>query len=319
MIGLHVYKSHLSTISDESNNKDKSNKSIVKLIKKEIKYANKFNININCFQIFIKNPHGYDKLVTSKELLELRDYNVFVHSSYVSTMKNTKGIAQIKSQLKMCDIMDSNGLIVHLPKLTIDEIVESIKLIKPDDFNTKIYLENKVIKHNESKCGSIFDIGDESDIEEKTDISIFDSCDEYNTPKQINKLYKNILKSGFNNVGICIDTAHLWVSGVDITTKNDMKKYLNALCKNKHLLEKNNLLFHINDSHNNIASYVDHHDYFGSKIWKHYKDNNDWKESGIYYLIRFCIKNKISMLMESREHNIDQEYIFLHMFPELRT
>ena len=56
MIGLHVYKSHLSTISDESNNKDKSNKSIVKLIKKEINSIHGCDgISFSRFTVFNKD------------------------------------------------------------------------------------------------------------------------------------------------------------------------------------------------------------------------------------------------------------------------
>lgn len=299
MIGLHIYKS----------SKDKT---IINAIKNQVNYAKKYNIYINTFQIFVKNPHGYDKLYDENELQEIKsfidknDYNLFVHSSYVSSLKlngdHKKGIAQIKSQLKICDFIESDGLIVHLSKQNINDTIESIKLIELNDYKTKIYLENRVIIHNEDECSI-----------ELCDSIFSDECSEFNHPKQINKLYNN-LKNNNINVGICIDTAHLWVSGISIKSKNDMKLYLSKL-----KIPNRDLLFHINDSHNELGSYKDHHDNFGSKIWGKYKQENNWEESGIYYLIKYCIKKNIPMIMESRNEKkyLDNDYIFLSQFSEL--
>ena len=48
MIGIHIYK------HNEHDKKSLKNKTLKDAIENEIKYASKFNIELNTFQIFIK-------------------------------------------------------------------------------------------------------------------------------------------------------------------------------------------------------------------------------------------------------------------------
>ncbi|MCX8064928.1 MAG: deoxyribonuclease IV [Candidatus Hydrogenedentes bacterium] len=58
--------------------------------------------------------------------------------------------------------------------------------------------------------------------------------------------------------GICIDTAHLYQAGYDITKKEGIRKFLSEL-GDKNLVK----LIHLNDSKTEVGSYIDKHEHIG--------------------------------------------------------
>jgi len=73
-------------------------------------------------------------------------------------------------------------------------------------------------------------------------------------------------------VGLCIDTCHLYVSGISLASANTAREYMTEI-------ESVGLpiLMHLNDSVNELGSFNDRHGELGSKIWKDDK-------SGLRYL-----------------------------------
>lgn len=64
-------------------------------------------------------------------------------------------------------------------------------------------------------------------------------------------------------VGICVDTCHLYASGISLDTAASVRKYFGKLAD-----VGLPILVHLNDSMGDYESFVDRHAELGSKIWK---------------------------------------------------
>ena len=103
---------------------------------------------------------------------------------------------------------------------------------------------------------------------------------------------------GVNNirVGFCIDTAHIFVSGYDISKvegDNSIKSYLDKF--NKLIGWKNIINFHINDSRYPLGARKDEHRGIGSGLIY----NTDEGKKALKYIKKFCMARKIPMILET--------------------
>lgn len=113
------------------------------------------------------------------------------------------------------------------------------------------------------------------------------------TLEELAVIWRGIKHHGSRKVGICIDTAHIFVSGYDISTPEGIKSYLarfNELIGWKHITN-----FHINDSRFAVGSRKDEHRGIGSGLIFHGKSGHD----ALKYLIKFCNTHQIPMILET--------------------
>ena len=96
-----------------------------------------------------------------------------------------------------------------------------------------------------------------------------------------------------HQVGFCLDTAHLFVSGIDISTLKGIKTYLKDF--EKKIGIKNILLFHINDSRYSLGSRHDEHK--GLQQGQIFKDNEGMLS--LKYIVKFCRKQHIPIVLET--------------------
>ena len=96
-------------------------------------------------------------------------------------------------------------------------------------------------------------------------------------------------------VGICIDTAHIFTGGYDIKTENGIKTYLDDF--NELIGWKNIILFHINDSKNDVNTKKDFHTGIGNGFIFNTKQGI----SALKYIKTFCIKHNIPMILETHK------------------
>lgn len=102
--------------------------------------------------------------------------------------------------------------------------------------------------------------------------------------------------SGKMRVGFCIDTAHIFVSGYDISKvegENSIKSYLDKF--NKLIGWKNIINFHINDSRYPLGARKDEHRGIGSGLIY----NTDEGKKALKYIKKFCMSKKIPMILET--------------------
>jgi deoxyribonuclease-4 len=94
-------------------------------------------------------------------------------------------------------------------------------------------------------------------------------------------------------VGICIDTAHIFVSGYDISTPDGIKDYLDKF--NSTIPWSNIINFHINDSRYALGSKKDEHRGIGSGLIY----NKPSGKQALKYIKTFCEKRRIPMILET--------------------
>lgn len=174
------------------------------------------------------NDEQYKKLVDSGKTL-------YVHSTFNTIFDMHSGRAKFGEQLMLCKKYGVKGIVLHIPNRPVDELVNGFKCFNNPDFHNSgvvLYLEHVPGEYSISKS-------------------------------TLGELYSG-LKQRYKKFefGICIDTCHIYSSGVDISDPTIMQSWINWL---KELKVK--VLVHLNDSIGEMGSMIDRHAPVGYKIW----------------------------------------------------
>lgn len=257
------------------------------------------NHNINYFQLYVIGPNDSKELLTHDDIINLKklNLNLIIHGSHLDHILGSKShfsILNINKELQICKELGAIGLIIHIPNKKPIDIINELKKINKDLIDScRLYLE---IGHYSTK-------------------------DKYNYAKikYLNKLFK--LLSGLN-IGLCIDTAHLWASGVEIDTYENAMNWLNDFnnmlqfninnkskselidcCPYKSNINKSNILLHLNDQKWQFNLGSDEHTCLTcGTIWNKYNSNNIYniKDSGLFAFINWAIENNIITILERK-------------------
>lgn len=275
-IGIHVFK----------------NKDMVDSIRKAIE-----ELNIKAIQIFTHGPRNFkiNKLDYTSIKSVCKGINIYVHSSYpTNPWKNTpESIQSTVEQFASSFSLKSKGVVLHIPKIDPVKTAESIQVLVNELKKKKIMNGQKVI------------------LEMKAVKS--DPLLSYETPEKINRLIEYLKSYNLShvNVGICIDTAHIYAGGVQITSYKDAVIYCNKIKYPEWIC-----LLHLNgneydakkragDKH---AIPLDSKD----KIWK----DTSYKNSGCRAFIEYSKKNNIDVIVEIKNHHtIEQVKTFFKNLP----
>ncbi len=251
----------------------KKNANMLDNIIEAIKYTKDCaNFDITAISIFVAGPRSYSINIDDIEAEEIRKLflDIYVHNTYISHPWNNKisAIHSIHNQMNICKKMNANGFIIHLPKDSIDNIIKVLpKLYIPDSL-TRIYLEIPALKPSNAL---------------------------FHKPKNINELFiriRNEVDPNLDYFGLCIDTAHLWSSGVDLSDYKSAETWINELD-----LDPKCLLIHCNDNDKELGQSPDiHSSLTHGKIWNNYKDN--LLESGLYAILKFAKLNNVPVILE---------------------
>jgi len=245
---------------------------------------------INCCQIFVANPRSYALTKLNyeaiAEVIKKYDIVVPVHSNYLTigiwgTDKKDpdflKKIHNIRAQLEACQKIGAYGFVIHLPRKSASEVVGKLK-------------DNRIIKYMEATKVPI--------LLENMPVKNAESGKSFLTPSQINELITELKKSGYESkkVGICIDTAHLWGGGVDLSTKKNMDKWLSEIKHPEYIR-----LIHLNGAKKDtFNSGQDKHAAHFSELDEMF-GGIEPKKSGVYALIKFAKSNSIPIVCEFKE------------------
>lgn len=251
--------------------------------------------NMNSFQFFLGNPKSFtrqkllkDDIVNTFKLSTENNLNIFSHYPYTASLngsvaslawngdkeqdiKTQKILSELEYELNtLSQLSPINGVVIHpgSHKKTKEGLETISKSINKINFtkNSKLLLEN-CAGEGTKLCKNFSDI---AHVLEGIDISKKD------------------------NVGICIDTAHIHGSGIyNLAIQDDVDKMFFEF--DKHIgLDKFNLL-HLNDSQVKLGSKKDRHECLCEGcIWK--EDNTSLK-----YLLTKCAENKIPVIIETSD------------------
>jgi len=323
-------------------NRDIEKASITKCIKSAISDCSTHSINMNTASIFVSNPRGLQIILKDGELEELKqfietkhNFLVIAHSSYVAFLWNKenpdKYIDFVEKEYNVCKYSGISGLVVHLPKESILKQKRIISTIKKliDKLENKKYSKKLEDMHLEAditvKAWTIRQSAEADSESDKSDKSaetnsetnskkpiiyfetpaIIPMWASYDTPEKLSKLFHIINKINPNHpFGLCIDTAHIWTSGNDISSYNNTRRWFSELMDAPYI-PHDRIIIHLNDSANELGHGPDKHAPLANgHIWCEYKTRNELKKSGIYFIIEFANQYRIPIILE-RNNNID--------------
>jgi deoxyribonuclease IV len=195
-------------------------------------------------QVFVKNPRSWTtKNLSDKDLEEFQrlssDVEVFGHLSYLPNLAkidlDDRNLNGVMHEADLCSQLGIRSLVVHCGSRSdtgtgIAMTAQAVNRIL-DGHDIRILLENS--------SGQGSSIG--KNVEELA--GIFEGVERK------------------ENVGICIDTAHLFEGGCDIRRRNLWRGFQREI---ERLLGRRRIgLFHLNDSKTDLGSRVDRHWHIG--------------------------------------------------------
>lgn len=223
------------------------------------------------FQIFIAEPSGYnfyfreeDDMESYRQYIINNSITLYVHSRYLDIPWKGGSYAYLQKEMDRCVKIGAYGFVLHLHKATKENIYESLMRLSPPP-QLKIFLENSAMRNNP-----------------------------YTKPRDFINLY-NYLYRDFN-IGICIDTAHLWVSGVEPT-----KAFFKSISSK---IPSPDILIHLNDSTSKKGSGIDVHETIGKGlIW----GKGNLRRDVLVYIVNMGV----NIILERDIQKVSQDYEYL--------
>lgn len=270
ILGIHVSKK--SKVLEDSSSRSTLNAIITDLSE----------LNLNAAQIFSHGPRGHTPVDMNraeiKEYIDANNVTLIVHSSYptITVWRPENRGSNLKKQLDACIELGAFGLVVHLPNMPAHQIARKMRLFtrfthKATE-STRLLLEISPVKPDRANHS-------------------------YASPKDLKELCHAIDSEGVpkSSWGLCIDTAHLWASGVDVSSSEAMRQWLDDM---NHYLNRIKLV-HLNGCVTDFGLGKDEHAIIWNEEDKMYgRYAHDKKMSGAYVLYKYCLKNHVSVILE---------------------
>ncbi|MDQ3806937.1 MAG: deoxyribonuclease IV, partial [Thermoproteota archaeon] len=214
-------------------------------------------LGCTAFQIFSRNPRGWiakplspDEINSFKDKLfvsGIEKKSVSVHMPYLPNLSGPPGesyersVKTLTEEMQRCDTLGISNLVIHLgshmgrgSKSGIDQLVDALRAAAASSKS-----QNEVVILLENNVGQKNSVG--STLEElRLILDRLDSAKEF---------------------GVCIDTCHLFASGYDLHTREDVNiifEKINAVLGLKELK-----MIHLNDSKGRLGSNLDRHEHIG--------------------------------------------------------
>lgn len=214
-------------------------------------------LGCTAFQIFSRNPRGWAAKPLPRDEVDsfkIRLYasgiektSVVVHMPYLANLSGPPGelyersVKTLKEEMQRCNLLGISYLVIHLgshmgtgSNSGIDQLVNA--LIAASAYSKA---ENEVVVLLENNVGQKNSIG--GTLEELRLI-----LDRLDSSKQF---------------GVCIDTCHLYASGYDLRTKEDVNRMFDKIKAILGLREMK--IVHLNDSKGGLGSNLDRHEHIG--------------------------------------------------------
>lgn len=275
MFGPHVDRVH---------SKKPGRPSIVDHIRAARAAAAEADFDARAFQVFVAGPRNFSMTLRPEEADELKAYlddagdhlTVVAHGTYMDFPWNGAPYPGkfIRAELDMCARAGIAGLVVHLGKPGVEEVMTYLPRLVSVQRDALVYLEVPHVKPENSH---------------------------YETPEKLAELFRAIrtLDPALTRFGLCIDTAHLWSCGVDLQSYEDAEDWLRRLEAVEDVIPPDRIIVHLNDSLDERGSGLDHHaTLMAGKIWGEYRDRP--KQSGLAAFVDYCARHDTVTILERK-------------------
>lgn len=266
------------------------------------------NVEIGCAQIYISSSKSYKvaymdykDIRLTKNLLKYAQFPLYIHGSLVYNLNGNVNIDTIDDKIKkaktekslqkwidvknkipwnleqtkkglieeldLCAEFGGQGVVVHIGsgenrKKAIKRIADTINYVLDGNKNRRIILENSAGEGN--KIGG--------------------------TLEEIAEIINLVSENKKNQVGVCIDTCHLFQAGeYDISQKREIERFFKDF-DDKIGIKKLRLI-HLNDSKKEFGCHRDLHEDL--------KKGYIFKDENLKYLIKKSIEYGIDMVLET--------------------
>jgi endonuclease IV len=294
--------------------------------------ADECGVALRCAQVFVGGPGRREITLTAAEAAELRELasggggaaagagaaaaagaaagaaaapiKLYAHSVYVAPPWGGDPDAArfIRDELAVCARAGICGLVIHLPKAPIATVVKyAPRLINPDARGVRIFFETPAVTPAETY---------------------------YESPEKLGALLAALreVDPADELFGVCVDTAHIWTSGIDIQRRDAAADWLARLAAQFEQLGRPGLLqqpgrpwrselsarviFHANDSARPRGVGPDTHAGFAvGRIWGEYFDSEaaagaasaaGAQSSGLAAFVEFAAEHQCAFILERK-------------------
>jgi endonuclease IV len=132
--------------------------------------------------------------------------------------------------------------------------------------------------------------------------SVLPKNSHYETPEKLCHLFRTIrakVDPGLIYYGLCIDTAHIWASGADISSFAKAADWLERLEHCHDVIPPHAIMFHLNDNRNPLGSGADEHDcLLQGAIWGDYAQCPE--KSGLAAFLDYARRFNIPTILERK-------------------
>lgn len=264
-----------------------------------IGFARENNVQLRAAQIFVAGPRqrrmslGDEEAAGLRRLVADTGLAIFAHGTYLDSPWTGDAHAAhfIREELQKCEQAGLRGLVVHVGKPSPEEIAPYLpRLMGP---GPRVYLEMAAVKPSNSN---------------------------YETPEKLDRLLQTLRRVAdpqLESFGVCIDTAHLWSCGVDLSSYDAAQAWLDRLT-----VPGAALLFHLNDSRDERGSGKDHHaPLLAGKLWGEYRDRP--RASGLAAFVEYALQHDIPTILERSGNQpaafVPELHVLLELAPSLRV
>lgn len=245
-------------------------------------------LGLDAAQIFTHGPRNHVKNLNQQDIVDIKalsgTISISVHSSYPTvaiwnlthankdTPASKRIIGHIRDQLKCCAEIDARGLVIHISRKRPSVIVEAMEICAPiaKKIGVPIWLEMISSKAHEDLT--------------------------YETPEKLNRLVDCLKHIDPAVWGLCVDTAHVWGSGTDISDRDQMDAWMSDLTD---ATRAKISIMHLNGSSSAFGSGSDKHEVaFCSADLIYGKNLKSPHLSGVKSIIDYCTPNRIPVILE---------------------
>jgi deoxyribonuclease IV len=239
MLGFHISK----TAGPSKIKREDFNGALIA----DLQWANGISsLKVNAAQIFVCGPQNYKQIISKYDISQLKHLIMtnsiwlVIHGAYVDYIWNGSkpAMTNLRRELIIARQLCASGVIIHLGKNAPDMAAGICADLNLDHKSSPILW----LEINAAKPG----------------------LGTYETSDKISALFDNIpIKY---NVGLCVDTAHLWSCGVSLGTPDTALRWFKAT---RAAISPRPMMIHLNDSSAAFASGVDRHaPLCKGNIWK---------------------------------------------------
>lgn len=249
--------------------------------------------NMKIIQVFVNATTNYKdkKYKAIKLYMKTNDIKLVVHASYSINLARRWTdidwwIQQFVGEIIASDELDAFGIVVHTGKKLELSDAESINNM----YTSLLHIHEKTKNISHVKIFIETPSGQGSEMLTKLE----DLC------KFLSKFYRHPDKKINDRFAMCFDTCHVFASGYDIRTIDNMNDVFDII--NKSIGIDKIKLCHINDSKKGLGSKLDRHENIG---------DGEIKKEALIRFVTFMNKLEVPMILETPSKNIDRDYELL--------